>query len=411
MHKDSQVITLGCRLNFWESDKINSIIKRMDKKNLVVFNTCSVTNEAVKNAKKYIRSFHKINPEVKIAVTGCAVESDLDIFKNMNEVSFIVSNKNKLSEDKWDIIKKSFKNKSLDPLNFNISIKENPSNSNIRKFVRVQSGCDHSCTFCIIPKCRGESKSDSIERVNEEISKNLKNGVKEIILTGVDLTSWTDNKYKSSKLGDLLDNIFKKNSSLFRLRLSSIDAAEIDDKLLYLVKNEPRLMPHFHFSLQSLDDLILKRMKRRHNVGQIINLFDIIRKARPHVTFGADFICGFPTESDSMFFNTIKNVKKLNITHLHVFPYSSKHGTPASRMPQVDLYKRRKRAKILRELGKKNYVGLLKKEIKYKHNILIETFNGIGKTENNIKVKVKNSKKGDLIITKLSSFNDDFLIL
>ena len=411
MHKDSQVITLGCRLNFWESDKINSIIKRMDKKNLVVFNTCSVTNEAVKNAKKYIKSFHKINPEVKIAVTGCAVESDLDIFKNMNEVSFIVSNKNKLSEDKWDIVKKSVKNKSLDPLNFNISIKENPSNSNIRKFIRVQSGCDHSCTFCIIPKCRGESKSDSIERVNEEISKNLKNGVKEIILTGVDLTSWTDNKYKSSKLGDLLDNIFKKNSSLFRLRLSSIDAAEIDDKLLYLVKNEPRLMPHFHFSLQSLDDLILKRMKRRHNVGQIINLFDIIRKARPHVTFGADFICGFPTESDSMFFNTIKNVKKLNITHLHVFPYSSKHGTPASRMPQVDLYKRRKRAKILRELGKKNYVGLLKKEIKYKHNILIETFNGIGKTENNIKVKVKSSKKGDLIKTKLSGFNDDFLIL
>ena len=361
--------------------------------------------------KKYIKSFHKINPEVKIAVTGCAVESDLDIFKNMNEVSFIVSNKNKLSEDKWDIIKKSFKNKSLDPLNFNISIKENPSNSNIRKFIRVQSGCDHSCTFCIIPKCRGESKSDSIERVNEEISKSLKNGVKEIILTGVDLTSWTDSKYKSSKLGDLLDNIFKKNSSLFRLRLSSIDAAEIDDKLLYLVKNEPRLMPHFHFSLQSLDDLILKRMKRRHNVGQIINLFDIIRKARPHVTFGADFICGFPTESDSMFFNTIENVKKLNITHLHVFPYSSKHGTPASRMPQVDLYKRRKRAKILRELGKKNYVRLLKKEIKYKHNILIETFNGIGKTENNIKVKVNSSKKGDLIKTKLSSFNNDFLIL
>ena len=249
------------------------------------------------------------------------------------------------------------------------------------------------------------------ERVNEEISKSLKNGVKEIILTGVDLTSWTDSKYKSSKLGDLLDNIFKKNSSLFRLRLSSIDAAEIDDKLLYLVKNEPRLMPHFHFSLQSLDDLILKRMKRRHNVGQIINLFDIIRKARPHVTFGADFICGFPTESDSMFFNTIENVKKLNITHLHVFPYSSKHGTPASRMPQVDLYKRRKRAKILRELGKKNYVRLLKKEIKYKHNILIETFNGIGKTENNIKVKVNSSKKGDLIKTKLSSFNDDFLIL
>ena len=409
MSYNNKVITLGCRLNFWESDKINNLIQ--DKENIVVFNTCSVTNEAIKNAKKDIKVFHKKNPKIKIVVTGCAVESDSQAFKDMSEVSYLLKNKDKLSSYKWKNIKNNISSDEKNEIIFNKLNKENPSNSSIRKFIKIQNGCDHSCTFCIIPRCRGKSESDSIEKINKEIAFNLNKGVKEIILTGVDLTSWQDYNNKNFKLGDLIENIFIYNKFSFRLRLSSIDAAEIDDKLLHLIKHESRLMPHFHFSLQSLDDLILKRMKRRHNVSQITKLINEIREKSSNATFGADFICGFPTENDRMFNNTLKNVEMLNISHLHVFPYSERASTPAARMPQVPLEVRRNRAKELRSLGEKNYQKLLKKQVYKKHTVLIETDTGVGKTENNFVVKIKGMHKGELATIMLNKVVNNQLVV
>ena len=411
MINNSNVITLGCRLNFWESNKINSFISKDKKNQIVIFNTCSVTNEAVKNAKKAIKNFHKLNPEVKIILTGCAVETDYDLFNSMDEVSFIVRNKDKLSSEEWQNIQSKITGFSNKKLIFKNMYKENPSNSNIRKFVKIQSGCDHSCTFCIIPKCRGKSQSENIDKVNNEISKNIALGVKEIILTGVDITSWKDDANNKFFLGDLIEGILNSNTKYFRLRLSSIDAAELDHKLIELIEKDSRLMPHFHFSLQSLDDLILKRMKRRHDVNQVVSLFKRIKSLRASVTFGADFICGFPTETEEMFMNTLKLVKKLNITHLHVFPFSPKSGTPASRMPQTNLLVSRKRAKALREVGRINYLEFLKSQLKKEHQILIENDQGLGKTENNLKVIVKNAKKGMLVKLMPKKIYKDYLIV
>ncbi len=411
MHKFNNVITMGCRLNSWESNKINSFIKDDKKNDVMIFNSCCVTNDAVKSLKKNIKLFHKSNPDVKIVVTGCAVESERHNIENMEEVSYIVKNKDKLLRKNWESLQENISIKNKINLEFKNLHRETPSNSNIRKFVKIQNGCDHSCTFCIIPSCRGKSISESVKKINNEISYSLDKGVKEIILTGVDLTSWQSANNKHFGLGYLLEKIFEKNISSFRLRLSSIDAAELDNKFFKLIKNEPRLMPHFHFSLQSLDDMILKRMKRRHNVKQIIELLNEIRNICENVTFGADFICGFPTETEEMFMNTYALVKKLQITHLHVFPYSAKAGTPASKMPQVILEERRKRAKALRELGDKNYLNNLQKQIFRPQKVLVETNNGIGKTENNFKMKIPNAKKGDIVSIKPNDIKDNYLIV
>ncbi|MBF96250.1 MAG: Threonylcarbamoyladenosine tRNA methylthiotransferase MtaB [Alphaproteobacteria bacterium MarineAlpha9_Bin4] len=406
----NNVFTFGCRLNFWESNKINQILKENGKFNLTVFNTCSVTNEAVKNIISNIKKFHDRNPDIKIAVTGCAVETNHETFKKMKEVSFIINNKKKLLESSW-------KNLSVDNSKIrlhdkdNLSlIKTNPSNSSVRKFIKIQNGCDHSCTFCIIPKCRGKSVSDGTKEINRNIKKLLNSNIKEIILTGVDLTSWGLDFSKNLFLGDLLKDIFLKNSTCFRLRLSSLDAAELDSSFFQVLKKDERLMPHFHFSLQSLNNMVLKRMKRRHSVEQVISLFKKIRDISPNASFGADIISGFPTETDEMFQETKKLIKKLEISHLHVFPYSEKKGTPASKMPQVSIHIRRKRAKELRDLGKNIYLKVLKKQIFTKQKVLIENNKGIGKTENNFNVKLKNVSKGDIVEVIPSKIENNFLI-
>ena len=406
----NNVFTFGCRLNFWESEKINQILIDNKKYNLTVFNTCSVTNEAVKNIISDIKKFHTRNPEVKIAVTGCAVETNFKTFNNMKEVSFVIQNNKKLLEDTW---RKIPSNKSLTNYHEKDFIrlkKTNPSNSKVRKFIRIQNGCDHSCTFCIIPKCRGKSMSEKIENINSSIKFNLKNNIKEIILTGVDLTSWGLDISKNLFLGDLLKNIFLKNTSYFRLRLSSLDVAELDDSFFHVLKNDKRLMPHFHFSLQSLNNMILKRMKRRHSVEQVIELFEKIRMISPTASFGADIITGFPTETDEMFLDTKKVLNDLKISHLHVFPYSEKEGTPASRMPQIPLELRRNRAKELREIGKNIYLRELEKQIYNKHEILVENHSGVGKTENNFNVKLKNTPVGSIVKMIPSKIENNFLI-
>ena len=404
------VVTLGCRLNYWESNKIYQLLKNSKKKNFLVFNTCSVTNEAIKNSIKKIKFYSKKFPNTTIVVTGCGVESDYELFKSLPEVSEVVGNHEKLSEKNWSFIKTNTGEAEGIKIE-KYTKKENPSNSNVRKFVKIQSGCDHSCTFCIIPSCRGGSISQKTSVINKEISENLNRGVKEIILTGVDITAWGQDFKKPEALGNLLENIFSNNKNLKRLRLSSIDAAEFDDRLLDLIKNEKRLMPHFHFSLQSLDDMILKRMKRRHNVSQTIELIEKIRKFSSSSTFGADFITGFPTETEKMFYNTYNLVKKLKISHLHVFPYSAKDGTKAARMPQLPVEVRRERAKELRRLGKENFLETLKLFVKKKHAILVEDNNGRGKTENNLPVDVNLCEKGNIFNYKPTKVNKEKLCL
>ena len=404
------VVTLGCRLNYWESNKINSLMEESGKKNILVFNTCSVTNEAIKNSIKKIKSLRKKFPTAKIIVTGCGVESDYKLFKSLPEVSEVLKNKDKLSIKKWKSIKNCSSGNSKEHLQ-EFFIKENPSNSNVRKFVKIQNGCDHSCTFCIIPSCRGKSISQKTFTINKEISDSLKKGVKEIILTGVDITSWGQDFQDALTLGDLVENILRENKNLERLRLSSIDIAEFDEKMIHLIANEERLMPHFHFSLQSLDDMILKRMKRRHNVSQILKLLEKIRKISPSVTFGGDFITGFPTETERMFLNTFNLIKELKISHLHVFPFSSKKGTAAARMPQIPLETRRQRAKLLRKQGKENFLETLCYFANKEHRILIENEKGLGKTENNLPVKVSSLSKGSIVKFGPKNINKEELLL
>ena len=405
------VFTFGCRLNFWESDKINQVLKEKENQNITVFNTCSVTNEAIKNTISNIKKFHSRNPGIQIAVTGCAVETNFDTFKEMKEVSFIVKNGRKLDPASWNRLPiKQFKSKyhKKDLRNLN---RVNPSNSKIRKFIKIQNGCDHSCTFCIIPKCRGKSVSDNMKKINENIRLSLDNNIKEIILTGVDLTSWGIDIRKNLFLGDLIEYIFLNNPDDFRLRLSSLDAAELDDKFFEILENEKRLMPHFHFSLQSLNNMILKRMKRRHSVEQVITLFKKIRSISSKASFGADIITGFPTESEQMFLETKKLIEDLEISHLHVFPYSERQGTPASKMPQIPIQIRRDRARILRELGRNVFNQALNKQIYKTQRVLIENDEGSGKTENNFNIRVENKIKGEIIQVTPTKIENNFLVI
>ena len=394
MSKSNNVFTLGCRLNFWESNQINNLLSSDQEKGTVVFNTCSVTNEAVKRSQKLIRAFSKKSPETKIIVTGCGVESDKKLFEEMIEVSEVVKNSDKLDSKTW---------KKISPSNFqelkinDCSNKENPSNSSVRKFVKIQNGCNHSCTFCIIPFCRGKSISRDAEEINNEINFNLKQNIKEIILTGVDITSWGEDFKGHFYLSDLIEKILSAHPKLERLRLSSIDVAEIDEKLIKLIGSENRLMPHLHFSLQAFDDMILKRMKRRHTTQHVRKLFKAIKKVNSELTFGADFITGFPTETSTMFDNTLKSIEELELSHLHVFPYSEKKGTAAAKMPQVPIHIRRERAKILRAKGLQVFEKKLNSQINKKHRILIEDESGIGRTKNNFKVQTINTHKGQIV--------------
>ena len=407
MSKSNNVFTLGCRLNFWESNQINDLLASTHKSGVVVFNTCSVTNEAVKRSQKVIRSFSKKNPEAKIVVTGCGVESDKELFEEMDEVSEVVKNSEKLNAKIWNKISGSY---ASDLKIDNFVNKENPSNSSVRKFVKIQNGCNHSCTFCIIPACRGKSVSRSAEEINHDIKLNLKKNIKEIILTGVDITSWGEDFEDKLFLSDLIEKILSTHPQLERLRLSSIDVAEIDDKLMNLIGTENRLMPHLHFSLQSFDDMILKRMKRRHSTQHVRKLFKEIKNVRPELTFGADFITGFPTETDDMFNNTLKAVEELEISHLHIFPYSEKRGTPAARMPQVPIHVRRERAKILRKKGLQVFLQKLHSQVNVKHRVLIEDESGTGRTMNNFRVKTVNTSKGQFVDIIPKKISDNMLL-
>ncbi len=410
--------TFGCRLNIWESQVISDLASKNGQSDLIIFNTCAVTSEAERQARQAIRSSKKNRPDAKILVTGCAAQIDPQRWNIMPEVDFVIGNKEKLDKNFW----KEFAPEHNILHNQNIFVQDimevkNTSehliesfNKHTRGFVQVQNGCDHRCTFCTIPFGRGRSRSVSTQNVINSINSLLKNGVKEIVLTGVDLTSWGIDIFGKPSLGLLVKKILKNIPNLHRLRLSSIDPAEVDFDLMDAFEHEERLMPHIHLSIQHGDDIILKRMKRRHLYRDVINFVKEAKRRRNDIVFGADFIAGFPTEDEKAHQKSMKLIKEANIIYIHVFPYSSRKNTPASNMPQVQKKIIQKRAKELRNLAEKQHNKFLISQIGTTQKVLVEN-NSVGHATNFSKVKLKENVEACTIVsTKILEINPDGLI-
>ena len=410
--------TFGCRLNIWESQVISDLASKNGQSDLIIFNTCAVTSEAERQARQAIRSSKKNRPDAKIVVTGCAAQIDPQRWSVLPEVDFVIGNKEKLDENFW----KKFVPEDYLHHNQNVFAQDimgvkstsehliESFNKHTRGFVQVQNGCDHRCTFCIIPFGRGPSRSVSTQNVINSINSLLKNGVKEIVLTGVDLTSWGVDIFGKPSLGLLVKKILKNIPNLHRLRLSSIDPAEVDFDLMDAFEHEKRLMPHIHLSIQHGDDIILKRMKRRHLNRDVINFVNEAKRRRSDIVFGADFIAGFPTEDEKAHQNSMQLISEANITYIHVFPYSIRKNTPASNMPQVQKKIIQKRAKELRDLAEKQHNKFLVSQIGTIQNVLIEN-NSVGHATNFSKIKLKENVEASTIVsTKILEMNPDGLL-
>ncbi|HTN41401.1 MAG TPA: tRNA (N(6)-L-threonylcarbamoyladenosine(37)-C(2))-methylthiotransferase MtaB [Asticcacaulis sp.] len=344
------IVTFGCRLNSYESEVIRKTAAEDGLDNAIIFNTCAVTGEAVRQARQAIRRARKENPDARLIVTGCAAQTDPDTFANMAEVDFIIGNGDKQKAGAYKLTPDS----ARVVVNDIFSVQETAGHlidglkDRARAFVEVQNGCDHRCTFCIIPYGRGNSRSAAAGDVISQTQKLVAQGYNEVVLTGVDLTSWGSDLPGNPQLGHLVTRILKLVPDLKRLRLSSIDAAEIDDTLLRAFAEEERLAPYLHLSLQHGDDMILKRMKRRHLRDDSIRLVEKVRAVRPDISFGADMIAGFPTETEEMFANAVSLVDACDLSFVHVFPYSPRPQTPAARMPQLARTTIKERAARLR---------------------------------------------------------------
>jgi len=353
------VVTFGCRLNAAESEVIRREAERAGLSDTVVVNTCAVTAEAVRQARQTIRALHRERPQARIVVTGCAAQTEPHTFVAMAEVDRVLGNTEKLSNVAWAQTRAAFGLADAPKAIVNdiMAVKETAAHliegfaDHTRAFVQVQNGCDHRCTFCIIPYGRGNSRSVPMGAVVEDVQRLVANGYCEIVLTGVDITSYGADLPGAPKLGRLVKKILKHVPELKRLRLSSIDSVEADRDLIDAFAQDARLMPHLHLSLQAGDDLILKRMKRRHSRQDAIAFCDTLRRLRPDMVFGADIIAGFPTETEQMFNNSLGLVEECGLTHLHVFPFSARPGTPAARMPQLNGEIVKERARRLRERG------------------------------------------------------------
>ncbi len=372
----AKVITFGCRLNMYESEVIKGHASDAGLKNAFIFNTCAVTAEATRQAKQSIRRTRRDNPGANIIVTGCAAQIDPKQFSIMEEVDQIFGNEEKLTAKSYHDfgISKSMRVSVNDIM----SIKKTAPHlidgyaERSRAFVQVQNGCDHRCTFCIIPFGRGNSRSVPAGEVVAQIQQLVDNDYQEVIITGVDITSYGPDLPGNPSLGMLCQKILKNVPGLKRLRLSSIDSIEADQALFDVITKEERMMPHLHLSLQSGDNMILKRMKRRHNREDSIEFCNTVLEARPDVVFGADIIAGFPTETEEMFQNSLKLVDDCNLTYLHVFPYSQRGGTPAAKMPQINKSVRKERAARLRARGEEKLNQMLKAQLGKAVNILVE---------------------------------------
>ena len=382
------VVTFGCRLNAYESQAMRRAAGAAGLDDAVIVNTCAVTGEAVRQARQAIRRLRRERPHARIVVTGCAAQTEPETFAAMGEVDRVVANGEKLAAATWASTRAALECDVADgklAVTDIMAVKETAAHlvdgidGRVRAFVQVQNGCDHRCTFCIIPYGRGPSRSVPMGAVVAQVRRLVENGYREAVLTGVDITSYGGDLPGTPRLGRLVKQILKHVPELDRLRLSSIDSIEADDDLIDALAAEPRLMPHLHLSLQAGDDLILKRMKRRHARADAVAFCQRVRRLRPDVAFGADLIAGFPTESEAMFARALDLVDDCGLAHLHVFPFSPRPGTPAARMPQVARAVVKERARRLREKGAAALAHRLAGEVGARRQVLVES-GGVGRT-------------------------------
>lgn len=405
------IVTFGCRLNAFEAEVIRSKAEGAGLSDTIVINSCAVTNEAVAQARQSIRRLKRERPGVRIVVTGCAAQTQAAMFADMAEVDRVVGNDDKMRGEAWRETHAAFDRGTSEKIAVSdiMSVKEMAphlvdgyASGLPRVFVQVQNGCDHRCTFCIIPFGRGNSRSVPMGAVVEQVRTLVERGHAEIVLTGVDLTSYGTDLPGAPKLGMLTKQILRHVPELKRLRISSIDSIEADGDLLDAIADDSRLMPHLHLSLQSGDDIILKRMKRRHSRRDAIAFCDQVRRLRPDVAFGADIIAGFPTETEQMFSRSLDLVEECGLTFLHVFPYSPRPGTPAARMPQVAGAAIKERAKRLRAAGEAVLRQRLQAEVGATRDVLIESA-GQGRTEHYLPVAVAGERVGSIVRLEIAA--------
>lgn len=397
--------TLGCRLNAYETEAMREMTASAGLSDLVIVNTCAVTAEAVRKARQDIRRLRRQNPDATLIVTGCAAQTEPGTFAAMPEVDRVIGNTEKMQAATWASMAVDFVGETervqVDDI---MSVTETAGHlidgfgTRARAYVQVQNGCDHRCTFCIIPFGRGNSRSVPAGVVVDQIKRLVDRGYNEVVLTGVDLTSWGADLPGAPRLGDLVMRILRLVPDLARLRISSIDSIEADENLMAAIATEPRLMPHLHLSLQHGDDLILKRMKRRHLRDDAIRFCEEARRLRPDMVFGADIIAGFPTETEAAFENSLKLVEDCGLTWLHVFPYSPRPGTPAARMPQVAGAAIKDRAARLRATGDAAIASHLVAQAGKTHRILMENPR-MGRTEQFTEVDFSTDQPEGAIIT------------
>lgn len=409
-----RVVTFGCRLNAVDSEVIRDAahVAGADARTIVV-NTCAVTGEAVRQARQTIRKLARENPDARLIVTGCAAQTEPDTFAAMGEVDLVLGNEEKLRAESY---RPAFGVDDSERVRVNdiMSVRETAPHmvdglqGRARAYVQVQTGCDHRCTFCIIPYGRGNSRSVPMGAVVDQVRRLAANGFLEVVLTGVDITSYGADLPGAPRLGRLVRQILRHVPELRRLRLSSIDSIEADPDLMAAIAEEERLMPHLHLSLQAGDDLILKRMKRRHLRDDAIRFCAEARRLRPDIVFGADIIAGFPTETEGMFARSLDIVDDCGLTHLHVFPYSPRPGTPAARMPQVDRTEIKARARRLRAKGEAALCAHLDGEIGARRHILVEK-PGTGRTEGFTMVRLIDSPNYGIVPARVTGHDGRML--
>ena len=396
------ILTFGCRLNALESEGMRREVGNAGLADTIVVNTCAVTGEAVRQARQAIRRLHRHRPDARIVVTGCAAQTEPATFAAMPEVDRVVGNGGKLQPRTWEEIRDAFgvaaparagtaAKIAVDDIMAVKTASPLPVDAfegRARALVQVQNGCDHRCTFCVIPFGRGNSRSVPVAEVVAQVRRLVDNGYREVVLSGVDITSYGADLAGAPRLGGLVKSILAQVPELARLRLSTVDSIEADPALFDAIACEPRLMPHLHLSLQSGDDLILKRMKRRHRRADAISFCEMVRRLRPNVVFGADLIAGFPTETEEMFRRSLDLIERCGLVHLHVFPFSPRPGTPAARMPQVPRELARERAQRLRESGRRRLARHLDAEVGARRRVLAETSHS-GRTEHFTPVTVE----------------------
>jgi threonylcarbamoyladenosine tRNA methylthiotransferase MtaB len=418
--KGLDIVTFGCRMNTYESEVMRREASAAGLDALdggaVVFNTCAVTAEAVRQARQAIRKARRERPGARIIVTGCAAQTESGSFAAMDEVDLVLGNEEKLHAHNYralpDFGVNSFEKARVNDI---MSVTETAGHmvdaieGRARAFVQVQNGCDHRCTFCIIPYGRGNSRSVPMGAVVEQVRRLAGNGYSEVVLTGVDMTGYGADLPGRPRLGRLVATVLKQVPELARLRLSSIDSIEADPELVEAIGGERRLMPHLHLSLQAGDDMVLKRMKRRHLRDDSIRFCAEMRRVRPDIVFGADMIAGFPTETQAMFENSLKIVEECGLTHLHVFPFSAREGTPAARMPQVARGVVKERARLLREAGDAAYRRHLSSLAGTRQRVLVER-EGLGRTEGFAPCVLDFGAPGDIVTVAIAGDDGERLV-